>query len=78
VKAAYFVRREVTMDATLLSSRDLMFYALPIVILFFASVLRLDEMVTKRKKIASSAPAEQRRPRRTSMLSDPDGHPWEN
>lgn len=66
------------MDAIFLSSRDLMFYALPIVILFFASVLRLDEVFTKRKKTASSTPAEQRRPQRSSMLSDPDGHPWEN
>lgn len=62
------------MDATLVSSRDLFFYALPVALLFAATMLRLDELILHRKTV--SAAASRRRPARSAMFSDPDGRPW--
>lgn len=62
------------MDVTLVSSRDLVLYALPVALLFAATMLRLDELVLHRKKAAPAAA--RHRPMRTAMFSDPDGRPW--
>jgi hypothetical protein len=62
------------MDVTFVSTRDLILYALPLAILFAATALRLDELVTSRKK--TPTPGQHLHPMRTAMFSDPDGRPW--
>lgn len=64
------------MDVTLVSSRDLILYALPVALLFAATMLRLDELVLHRKKASHVPATTQRRHARTAMFSDPDGRPW--
>jgi hypothetical protein len=65
-------------ETVILSSRDAVLYALPLVLLLLATLFRLDEFFIVRKPPENQDKLPARaHPHHTPMCSDPDGRPWE-
>ncbi|MDR3791917.1 MAG: hypothetical protein P4L03_00920 [Terracidiphilus sp.] len=65
-------------SSTVISARDIFLYAIPLVLVLFASLFRLDELFCSRR----SQQANRRKPqirlhrRRSGIGTDPDGRYW--
>jgi|GEM_PF-2322042 len=65
------------MDSAITSSRDILLYAVPLVIVLLASMFKLDELLGAHKsKGARRRPMQRYSTLRTPIMSDPDGRPW--
>ena len=65
-------------ETVILSSRDAILYALPLVLLLLATRFRLDELFAAHKGPEKQDKLPTRtHPHHTPMCSDPDGRPWE-
>jgi hypothetical protein len=65
------------MDSTLTSSRDILLYGLPLVVMLVASMFKVDELFgAPKNKAPRPRPAQGYNSVHSPMMSDPDGRPW--
>jgi hypothetical protein len=65
-------------ETVILSSRDAILYALPLVVVLLVAMFRLDELFCARKTPPKQERDQQMHLRKgpSPMFSDPDGRPW--
>ena len=65
--------------ATVKAGWDTFFFGIPLVALLFIGYFRLDEIFASRKRVDTPriGPLPKPGKKRPSMLTDPDGRPWD-